>query len=256
MANAVQRLLESLGIDDPRFVEIETKRRVQPERAGELRRWLLSRKGVRHTKAAVFFDQFLDTRRMALFRRGASLRLRYKGNGSRVYLQYKGPGFRRAGVLYRSEFSTGRLRDMVLEESHHDIVRFTVETIQHLLRANLPPEMARAMRRHLGPRAVRGISHGPLICLYKKDKFSVDLGRAALEPSLDQVFTFHIGRGGLHPLSSFCEYENEIKAKSEDLQVKLKCIPELLKFDARLARRFGLRREPLDKYHRCQSFFM
>ena len=256
MSAAVARLLDRLCIDDPHFVEIESKRRVLPEKAKDLRDFLGRHKRVRHLKAVTFFDQFLDTPGMALFRRGASLRVRYKGNGSRVYLQYKGPGFRRRGLLYRSEFSTARLRHLVLEESHHDIVHFNEQTVQKLLCEHLPSEMARAMRRHLGERVLRRISQGPIICLYQKNKYSVDLGRAKLEPSLDQVFTFHVNKAGLHPLSSFCEYENEVKAKDENLETKLDCLPELIKFDAMLARRFKLPYERFDKYHRCGSFFM
>ena len=64
---------------------------------------------------------------------GASLRLRYRRNGANVYLQYKGPGFLRRGLLFRSEFSTERLRDVTMEESHHDIVHFTDTTVQDIL---------------------------------------------------------------------------------------------------------------------------
>ena len=255
LLNGNRRLLERLGIDDPSFIEIEAKRRVVPEKAAEIKRWLSARPGVRHEKSVTFFDQFLDTPRMSLFRRGTSLRLRYKGNGSRVYLQYKGPGFHREGLLFRSEFSTKRLKHLVLEESHHDIVHFNVETIQHLFRESLPGPMGAAMRRHLGPRVVRAISRGPILCVYQKDKYSVDLGDAFLEPSIDRVFTFYVGKTGLHPLSSFCEYENEIKSQDGRLETKLKRLDRLRAFDEKLVRRFKLPYERLDKYHRCGSFF-
>jgi len=250
------RICKRLGIDDPRFIEIEAKRRVVPERAQELKRWLTGRRGVKHQKSVTFFDQFLDTKRMSLFRKGASLRLRYKGNGSRVYLQYKGPGFHRNGLLYRSEFSTKRLKRLVLEESHHDIVQFNMETIQQLFREALPVPMAAAMRRHLGERTMRAVGQGPILCVYQKDKFLVDLGEACLEPSLDRVITFHISKTGLHPLSSFCEYENEIKAPEGSISRKLRHLDALMRFDAKLVRRFELRHERFDKYHRCGSFFI
>lgn len=250
------RLCERLGIEDPRFIEIEAKRRVVPEQAPEIKRWLTGRRGVKHKKSVTFFDQFLDTKRMSLFRKGASLRLRYKGNGSRVYLQYKGPGFHRNGLLYRSEFSTKRLKRLVMEESHHDIVHFNMETIQQLFREALPVPMAAAMRRHLGERTMRAVCRGPILCVYQKDKFIVDLGEASLEPSLDRVFTFHISETGLHPLSSFCEYENEIKAPDGSLSRKLRHLNALVEFDRKLVRRFALRYERLDKYHRCGSFFI
>lgn len=250
------RLCDRLGIEDPRFIEIEAKRRVIPEQAQALKRWLLSRPGVRHLKAVTFFDQFLDTERRTIFKKGASLRLRYKGNGSRVYLQYKGPGFHKEGLLYRSEFSTKRLKRLVLEESHHDIVQFNLETVQQLFREALPVPMAAAMRRHLGAATMKAVSHGPILCVYQKEKFVVDLKGASLEPSLDRIFAFHISKTGLHPLSSFCEYENEIKSKDGDLQEKLDNLDRLRAFDAKLMRRFDLRYERLDKYHRCGSFFI
>jgi hypothetical protein len=33
-------------------------------------------------------------------------------------------------------------------------------------------------------------------------------------------------------------------------------LPELLRFEEKLDRRFDLRPEPLDKYHRCTSIFL
>jgi hypothetical protein len=72
------------------------------------------------------------------------------------------------------------------------------------------------MHRHLGTAAVRRLTRAPIIALYQKEKFKVDLGSAFLEPSLDRVYAFHIEKNGLHPLSTFCEFENEIKAAGED----------------------------------------
>ncbi len=245
-----------LGIDDLRFVEIEAKKRVLPEEAKSLKEYLLGRKKVRHAKKASFFDQFLDTPDLALLKAGASLRLRYKGDGSNVYLQYKGPGFHRQGLLYRSEFSSGKLEHLVREESHHDMVHFADTSVRELLDDHVAPEMARAMRSQLGRGTIARINSGPILCSYQKDKFVVDLGDAFLEPSLDRLVAFHINRSGPHAVSTFWEYENEIKAEGKGLRAKLKHVPDLLEFDRQLARRFDLRPERLDKYHRCASLFL
>lgn len=255
MGSMIDRICARLRIDDSQFVEIESKRRVVPEDSAELRKFLLKRKGVRLEKNALFFDQFLDTPDMLLFRRGASMRLRYKKNGGRVYLQYKGPGFRSRGLLYRSEFSTERLKRVLMEESHHDIVHFSDTSVRELIRDHAEPAMARAISLHLGASAIRRIVSANILCAYQKEKFIVDMGSAYLEPSLDRVFAFHVGKRGPHPLSTFCEYENEVKSASGELGPKLKRLDRLLDFDAALARRFRLPKEPLDKYHRCASFF-
>ncbi len=249
-------LFRKLAIDDLRFVEIECKKRVQPEEAGDLRDWLGDRKGVKHLKSAFFFDQFLDTPSFDLLKKGASLRLRYKKNGTAVYLQYKGPGFTKDGLLYRSEFSSERLDKLVREESHHDIVKFTDFSVDAILRDHASDDMGKAMRRHLGARTVRRITSGPIIALYQKEKYEVDLGSAFLEPSLDRVSAFYIAKRGLHALSTFCEFENEIKAESGSLEDKLDHLDELLDFNRAVEKKFELRREPLDKYHRCASFFL
>lgn len=248
-------LFRKLDIDDLRFVEIECKKRVRPEEAVELKEWLSDRKGVKHRKSAFFFDQYLDTPSNSLLKAGASLRLRYKQGGSAVYLQYKGPGFTKDDLLYRSEFSSARLSGVCLEESHHDIVHFTHTTVKKILRGQASSEMTEAMRRHLGTAVVRRLTRAPIIALYQKEKFEVDLGSAFLEPSLDRVYAFHIEKNGLHPLSTFCEFENEIKAGDGSLEAKLEHMDELLEFNTTVAKKFDLRREPLDKYHRCASFF-
>lgn len=249
-------LFRKLAIDDLRFIEIECKKRVAPEEAADLRDWLLDRKGVKHQKSAFFFDQFLDTPSFDLLKLGASLRLRYKKNGTAVYLQYKGPGFTRDGLLYRSEFASERLDKLVREESHHDMVKFTDFSVDAILRDHASPEMGTAMRRHLGARVVRRITSGPIIALYQKEKFEVDLGSAFLEPSLDRVSAFYIAKRGLHALSTFCEFENEIKAEGGALEDKLEHLDEMLRFNRTVEKKFDLRREPLDKYHRCASFFL
>lgn len=245
-----------LLIDDLRFVEIEAKRRLASEEAEDLHKYLIGRKGVRHLKRRSFFDQFLDTPELDLLRLGVSLRLRYKGDGSNVYLQYKGPGFHRLGLLFRSEFSSGRLEHVVLEESHHDSVHFRDTSVREILDRKVDPVMAAVMRRHLGRKVISRISTGPIICLYQKDKFSVKLGDAVLEPSIDRLFAFDIHNPGLHAMSTFWEYENEIKAKGEDFLAKLDHVDELHDFDSALAKRFDLPVERLDKYHRCAAFFL
>ncbi|PIR18694.1 MAG: hypothetical protein COV48_06115 [Elusimicrobia bacterium CG11_big_fil_rev_8_21_14_0_20_64_6] len=249
-------LFRKLAIDDLHFVEIECKKRVAPEEAGDLRDWLNRRKGVKHQKSAFFFDQFLDTPSFDLLKMGASLRLRYKKNGTAVYLQYKGPGFTKDGMLYRSEFASERLDKLVREESHHDIVKFTDFSVDAILKDHADAEMGKAMRRHLGARTVRRITSGPIIALYQKEKYEVDLGSAFLEPSLDRVSAFHIAKRGLHALSTFCEFENEIKAEGGSLEDKLEHLDGMLEFNKAVEKKFDLRREPLDKYHRCASFFL
>lgn len=248
-------LFRKLAIDDLHFVEIECKKRVQPEEAAELKEWLGDRKGVKHLKSAFFFDQFLDTPSFDLLKKGASLRLRYKKNGTAVYLQYKGPGFTKDGLLYRSEFSSERLDDLVREESHHDIVKFSDFSVDAILRDHASDDMGKAMRRHLGARTVKRITSGPIIALYQKEKYEVNLGSAFLEPSLDRVSAFYIAKHGLHALSTFCEFENEIKADGGSLEDKLDHLDEMLDFNRAVEKKFNLRREPLDKYHRCASFF-
>lgn len=250
-----RRICRRLGIDHPSLVEIETKRRVDPGDVSSIRKHLLKKMGAAHQKSSLFFDQFLDTRDMAVFRVGASLRLRYKKNGSQVYLQYKGPGYRRDGVLFRSEFSSAGLRGVLLEESRHDVIHFNKRSIAQIMKSGLPPPMTRAMRAHLGAATIERIRAAPIIALYQKDKFLVKAGRVFLEPSLDRVFAFHIGRSGPHPLSTFCEYENEIKSENASLQDKIKTLPALLSFDRAVCKSFSLKPERLDKYHRCASFF-
>jgi hypothetical protein len=247
-----KRICDRLGINDFHFVEIESKKRVLPEAAKDLQKYL--HKKADFEKASFFLDQFLDTPKMELFTKGASLRLRYKRNGTHVYLQYKGPGFREDGLLYRSEFSSARLKNLLLEESHHDMIHFTRTPIRAILTRHLGSEMKAAMRTHLGS-AVDRISTSPIICAYQKQKFTKKVGSAFLEPSLDRVFAFHINKVGLHPLSTFWEYENEIKAKARSLDAKISHLPDLLDFDRKVTTKFDLKHEALDKYHRCASIF-
>lgn len=256
MKDTVSALCWQLGIGDPRYIEIESKWRLDPDRAKPLHAKLEDMKGVRHEKKAAFFDQYLDTPELDLLRLGASLRLRYRKNGSQVYLQYKGPGFNRNGLLYRSEFATERLDDLVREESHHDVVRFTETSVREILHKHADPAMAEAMRRHLGNALIDSIDSGPLICLYQKDKFSVELEGGNLEPSIDFISVFHIGKRGPHALSTFSEYENEAKTEDGSLEGKLAMLPRLKAFDGALAKRFDLKPERLDKYRRSASCFL
>ncbi len=246
------RICERLGIDNFHYVEIESKKRVLPAQAKDLEKYL--DKKAKFEKSSFFLDQFLDTPRNELRAKGASMRLRYKRNGSQVYLQYKGPGFKEDGLLYRSEFSSERLKNLLLEESHHDMINFTKTPIRAILNRHLGRDMRKAMRAHLGS-VVDRISVGPIICVYQKQKYKVKVGAAFLEPSLDRIFAFHINKGGLHPLSTFWEYENEIKAPAQSLDAKITHLPDLLEFDRKLCKRFDLKPEPLDKYHRCSSIF-
>jgi hypothetical protein len=256
MKMTASSLCWELGIGDPRFIEIESKWRLETGAVKRLHAHLEDLKGVRHEKRAVFFDQYLDTPELDLLRLGASLRLRYRKNGSQVYLQYKGPGFRRQGLLYRSEFASNRLDRLVREESHHDVVRFTETSVREILQSHCDPAMAEAMRRHLGNAMIDRIDTGHLICQYQKDKYWMELDGGALEPSIDRVSVFHISRRGPHTLSNFWEYENEAKTEDGGIERKLELLPELKKFDAALAKRFDLKTERLDKYRRCASCFL
>ncbi len=245
-----------LGIGDPRYIEIESKWRVEAEGVKGLKAGIEELKGVRHEKRVTFFDQYLDTADLDLLRLGASLRLRYRKNGTQVYLQYKGPGFRRDGLLYRSEFASRRLDHVVREESHHDIVRFSEASVREIVHNHADAAMAEAMRRHLGNETIDRIDTGTLICQYEKNKYWVEYEGGALEPSIDRVSVFHISRRGPHAMSNFWEYENEAKAENSELERKLALLPALKEFDADLARRFALKPERLDKYRRCASCFL
>lgn len=252
--DAVDEICRRLGIRDPACVEIESKWRVGHDVAEDLGGHLAELPHARAQGRKVFCDQFLDTPDRRLLRAGASLRMRCKGGGSRVYLQYKGPGFRRDGILYRSELSSERVEGVVLEESRHDAVRFSAPRAGPLLRRWVTPAMADAMRLHLGYGILGRITEAPVLCVYHKIKFAVDVGASFLEPSLDRLLAFRVSRSGLHAVSAFWEYENEVKDPRNDIRAKIEKIPVLLRFDARIAARFGLRPCRLDKYHRCATW--
>ncbi len=251
-----EELYSALKIDDLRYVEIESKKRILPGQVKRLKKFISESKQTRHIKTTYFFDQFLDTPKMDLFRLGASLRLRFKKGGSKVYLQYKGPGFMENDLLFRSEFSSEALPRISLEESHHDAIHFAKTSVPHILKRYAGKAMVRAMNLHLGESLIGKISSAPIISLYQKDKYSVELGGGAyLEPSIDRVSAFHITKMGPYPLSTFYEYENEIKAVNSSLFSKLEYLDELIKFDRKVVRSFRLKTENLDKYHRCTSIF-
>ena len=249
-------ICDRLKIDDPRHIEVESKKRVLPSDIKPLRKYLFKHKNIEHLKSATFFDQFLDTAKLDLLKLGASLRVRYKPNGGHVYLLYKGPGFIEQDILFRSEFSTKDLSSMLREESRHDIIRFSDTSIKNIMTHHVPVGMRTAMKAHLGVSVLSRINKGHFISIYQKEKFYVDLGKAFMEPSLDQIYAFHICESGLHPLSHFHELENEIKSNDQSLSWKLKFIPDMLKFNEKLSKKFHLKPEPLDKYHRCGSIFL
>ncbi len=240
-----------LGVDGSAHVEIESKWKLDAEAAKPLRRHLRERPDVEPVKDTVFFDQYLDTEGLDLLRAGASLRLRYRKNGANVYLQYKGPGLRQGGLHIRSEHRTRRLDALVREESGSDVMQFTAPSVREMLRDKAPDEMIAAMRRDLGAAVVEAVDRAPLLCQYQKEVFRVELDGCCLAPSVDRLSVFRVdGRGPL-AMSTFWEYEDQ--ADAEDLDSLLAALPALKAFDESLAKAFGLRPEPLDKYRRCAS---
>jgi hypothetical protein len=252
----ISYICHKLRVDDPSKIEIEAKKKLSPGTAEALRRHFAGKKGVRHMKTTSFMDQFLDTPDFDLFHSGASLRMRYKGDGTNVYLQYKGHGFSHKGVLFRSEFSSGRIKGLVKEESLHDVIRFAGTGLKEVMEKYVPRDMRAVITKHLGPSVIRRVRTAPLICFYRKDKYQVDLGRVSLEPSLDHISAFHVRAGGFHSLSNFWEYENEIKSGDNDLESKVFKLDEMVSFDAGLSDRFALQPEGMDKYHRALSCFL
>ncbi|MCL2484522.1 MAG: CYTH domain-containing protein [Endomicrobia bacterium] len=251
----IKRICDSLQIKDERFIEIERKRKLKFEDFKELRNFL-TEKSSSHEKTVSFFDQYLDTEDMAIAKKGASLRIRYKQDGAKVYVQYKGPGFLQKGILFRSEFNSGKLPEVVLKESHNHFVRFDEKNIRSIMFNHLPEEMFGAMEKHLGHEILSKISTGNLICFYKKEKFIVNRDNIMLEPSIDKICTFYVRGESIYPMATFCEYENEIKAEENSLEEKLNNLHHLVKFDAAVVSKFRLKAETKDKYHRCLSFFI
>ncbi|MCM2266243.1 MAG: CYTH domain-containing protein [Elusimicrobiales bacterium] len=252
----VSYICHKLRVSDPAKIEIEAKKKLSPESAEELQKYLNKKRGVKHIKTASFMDQFVDTPDFDIFHSGASLRIRYKGDGSNVYVQYKGHGFSHKGILFRSEFSSGKVKGLVREESHHDIIHFAGTGLKDVLDKYVPKEMRSVITDHLGPTVIKRVTTAPVICFYRKDKYLVDMGKVALEPSLDHISAFHINRGSFHSLSNFWEYENEIKSEENDLAAKVSKLDTMMDFDAELAEKFSLHAEPMDKYHRVMSCFM
>ena len=252
----VSYICHKLRVDDPAKIEIEAKKKLSPDSAEKLRKYLSGKKNVRHIKSAAFMDQFVDTPDFDIFHSGASLRIRYKGDGSNVYVQYKGHGFSHKGILFRSEFSSGKVKGLVREESHHDIIHFTGTGLKEVLDKYVPKEMRAVINSHLGPSVIKRVRVAPVICFYRKDKYLVEMGKVALEPSLDHISAFHINNGSFHSLSNFWEYENEIKSENNDLAAKVSRLDTMMDFDAELSKKFELHPEAMDKCHRVLSCFM
>ncbi|NLH38864.1 MAG: CYTH domain-containing protein [Elusimicrobia bacterium] len=254
--STIQYICHKLRVDDQSKVEIETKKRLTSTSATSLKKYLDKKDQVKHIKSTTFIDQFLDTPEFDLFYSGASLRIRYKGYGSNVYLQYKGHGFLHKGILFRSEFSSGSIKELVIEESHHDIIHFVGIDLKHIMKNYLPKEMSSVMIDHIGPSIINRIKTAPIICFYHKEKYIIKFGNVSLEPSLDHISAFHINKDTFHSLSNFWEYENEIKSKDKDLKNKILNINKILKFDSTLSKKFLMQTEVMDKYHRVLSCFM
>lgn len=252
----VSFICHKLRVSDPAKIEIEAKKKLSPDAAQSLKKYLSGKKGVKHIKSAVFMDQFIDTPELDIFHSGASLRIRYKGDGSNVYLQYKGHGFSHKGLLFRSEFSSGKIKSLVKEESHHDIIHFPESKFRDILTKFIPRDMRDVISKHFSSSVIARIKIAPVISLYRKEKYLVQLGKCALEPSLDHISAFHINRDSFHSVSNFWEYENEVKSEDNDLASKMAKVDELLQFDSELSKKFKLQPEAMDKYHRILSCFV
>lgn len=252
----ISYICHKLRVEDQSKIEIESKKKLTSESVEDLKKYLSKKKGVKHIRTSVFIDQFLDTPSFDVFHAGASLRLRYKGDGTIVYLQYKGYGFSYKNILFRSEFSSGKIKGLVKEESHHDIVHFTETDFMSIIEKHVSKDMRETMTRHLGLSIIKRIKTSPVICFYRREKYLVQMGKVAMEPSLDHLNAFHINNGSFHSLSNFWEYENEIKSKNKDLKSKLSKLDALLEFDENLAKKVDLYPEVMDKYHRILSCFI
>ncbi|MCL1972591.1 MAG: CYTH domain-containing protein [Endomicrobia bacterium] len=251
----IKKICDSLQIKDDRFIEIERKRKLRLEDFKELRGFLIKHSSS-HEKKVSFFDQYLDTKDMSIAKKGASLRIRYKQDGAKVYIQYKGPGFLHKGILFRSEFNSGKLPDVVLKASHKRFVHFNEKNLRAIMFNHLPQEMSEAMKTHLGPKILSKISVGNLICIYQKEKFIINRSKIMLEPSIDKICSFYVRGECIYPMATFSEYENEIKAENNSLEKKLNNLDHLVKFDKAVISKFGLPAESKDKYQRCLSFFI
>ncbi len=250
-------ILDKLRVSDPKKVEIELKRRIKEDEYLKITKYFQKNSKVKQIKTNVFIDQFLDTGDFRIFHSGASLRLRYKGNGKNVYLQYKGGGFVLNNVLFRSEFSSRKISHLVKEEGHRDIIQFNEKSFMWILNNAVEEDMRKAMYDHLGSRVIRNIKTGPVICFYKKIKYEYNIDDDIyLEPSLDFLSAFHIKSNSFHPMSSLYEYENEIKSRKNDLILKLKSISQLLDFEGVINKMVRPDYECNDKYHRIMSYFV
>lgn len=252
----VSFICHKLRVSDPAKIEIEAKKKLSPGTAQALKKYFSKKKGIKHIKSAVFMDQFIDTPELDIFHSGASLRIRYKGDGNNVYIQYKGHGFSHKGLLFRSEFSSGKIKSLVKEESHHDIIHFPESKFRDIMTKFIPKDMRDVIAKHFSSSVIGRIRIAPVISLYRKEKYLVQLGKCALEPSLDHISAFHINRDSFHSVSNFWEYENEVKSRDNDLASKMSKVDDLLQFDSELAKKFRLQPEAMDKYHRILSCFV
>ncbi|MEI7482615.1 MAG: CYTH domain-containing protein, partial [Elusimicrobiota bacterium] len=183
----ISYVCHKLRVHNSSRIEIEAKKKISPETANGIKAYFARKKGIKHIKSAVFMDQFIDTPGFDIFHSGASMRIRYKGDGSNVYVQYKGHGFSHKGLLFRSEFSSGKVKNLVKEESLHDIIHFTEAKFRDVMERSLPKDMKTALLEHFPSSIIKRISVAPVICLYHKEKYLVQMGKGALEPSLDHI---------------------------------------------------------------------
>jgi len=105
--------------------------------------------------------------------------------------------------------------------------------------------MKKAMRLHLGA-SVLSISPWPIVLPLFRKQVRRGSRSAFLEPSLDRVSPFTISKSGLHPLSTFCEYENESSHTPVFIR-KIEHIPISLILIGGFPKEFTLKPEKLDK---------
>ena len=250
-AAAMDRIVRRLGVRDSRSIEMESKWRVPPGRSNEVFRHLLKRDSLRYIGSRVFHDRFLDTPSLDLLGRGASLRLRYKRDGTKACLQYKGPGFRKDGVLFRPEFSSGDLAGFSSGGGCQRRMLLRADAVRRLLSARRGGELLRHLRRDMGGAVVGRIGPLDLVCTYHKEKFGFAIRGHSFEPSLDRIVVVRTSGAGAPVVSVLCEFENEIRPARADDAGRLEMVAAMGKFDRALAGRFGLRAERRDKYGRC-----
>jgi inorganic triphosphatase YgiF len=256
MDRRIQRICDRLNIDESQFVEIECKRRLSSAKVDAVTRFFQKRRGSRGLPRRSFFDQFLDTSSFDLLKAHASLRLRYKNNGQTVYLQYKGPGYRKGNLLIRSEYSFHDPELLHVEEEHADIIVPPTIDLNEVFRHPGNQVMREAMVRQLGKRVINRIRVCPIFTQYHKKKYRFRVDDVTFEPSIDQCMTISIDRKGIHPIATFFEVEVEVKSRNGSLAAKLDHLDDLTAFDRQMSKKFGLKPEKLDKYARCATYFL